>query len=683
MSSYKRNKPPGGFKTYVDFVEFEERPIDVPEEIVEVKAEPELLPGEIVIAEANNVLKFAPLKTNKTGISGTLFITNFKVSFVTSLPVDTKEAELHERSLQNHFLNVHDVCLSEVDSVNQFSEGSTKKKRLFYNAPLPPRLSGLQLVLKNLRIINFSFKFTPAGEDLRVTQALLHHAFPPTIDHLFLSCGHPPPSPGIPDFCVAQDWERELHRTRCPNWRVSKHNEFFNLCSSLPAVVVVPRDLLDAQLDEAAQHFQGTRPPVWCWGSLAGAALVRMAQISPSITDKMSVTKSMGTLKRRKLEEVCQQQENRMMGLVHRCHPKKLQPTILDLDQMLPSLKDIQISYMKLRELHTPGESILILDPYNLGEDRHKFQRGASRWVFQLQVSLKSEGRDLGAVISSLVQLLLDPHVRTIRGFHCLVQKEWVALGHPFSTRLGHTRNQIEEQSPLWLLFLDCVYQVSLQHHASLEFTSEYLVALWHAAFCSLHSSFMFNSISAKYTATAVLQRENPHQPIYLRPVWSWWAESQSLLVSEQNGTSENCLGKKHSREAFLNVHYIQSLLESLSATGALRRIRDPLSSAYHTWHRIKFLFESSGTLPFDSSCPVASLQLDTPLRIDVSLSSLKPWKDCFCAWLTEPATLTLNESESLLKRSPPNSQHWKHLYQIYNTLKGHLSDSLTNGTLK
>lgn len=48
------------------------------------------LTGEIVIAEANNVLKFAPLKANRTGISGTLFVTNFKVSFVTLLPVDSK-----------------------------------------------------------------------------------------------------------------------------------------------------------------------------------------------------------------------------------------------------------------------------------------------------------------------------------------------------------------------------------------------------------------------------------------------------------------------------------------------------------------------------------------------------------------------------------------------------------------
>ncbi|XP_050691145.1 myotubularin-related protein 10-B-like isoform X2 [Eriocheir sinensis] len=675
MNLHRRSQ--AGFRTYVDY---EERPVDVPKEtnVDEEKIEPQLLPGEIVIAEANNVLKFAPLKANRTGISGTLFVTNFKVSFVTSLPVEPKEKEMQSRSLQKHFLGVHDVCLSEVDTVNQFSEGNnSKKKRLLYNAPIPPRLSGLQLLLKNLRVINFSFKFTPAGEDVRVAQALLHHAFPTSVDHLFLSCGYPSPSQGIPDFCMAQDWERELQRTRCPNWRVSKHNECFNLCSSLPTVLVVPRDLLDAQLEQAAQHFQGTRPPVWCWGSLAGAALVRMAQISPSITDK--------------------QQENRMMGLVHRSHPRKLQPKIFDLDQILPSLKDIQISYTKLRELHTPDDPTQFWD-----QDRHYFSRlESSRWLSHVSKCLEvaqsaatailhhnlsvilqdSSGCDLSAVISSLVQLLLDPQVRTIRGFHCLVQKEWVALGHPFTKRLGHTRNQVDEQSPLWLLFLDCVYQVGLQHPTALEFTSDYLVALWHAAYCSLHSSFMFDSINAKFTASAVLQRENPEKPIYLRPVWSWWAENQSIIENGQNGSSEEPQDSKApSREAFLNVHYIQNLFESLCISGALKRISDPLSSAYHTWHHIECLLDDTRLLPFDPATPVIPLQLDCSLRIDTSLSNLKLWKDCFCAWLAEPAMLTLNDSESLLKSSPSTSHHWAHLYHMYNSLKDLLSQTLTNG---
>lgn len=55
---------------------------------------------------------------------------------------------MHSKSLQNRFLGVHDVCLSEVDMVSQFSEDNAKKKRLLYNTQMPPRLSGLQLVLK-------------------------------------------------------------------------------------------------------------------------------------------------------------------------------------------------------------------------------------------------------------------------------------------------------------------------------------------------------------------------------------------------------------------------------------------------------------------------------------------------------------------------------------------------------
>lgn len=40
--------------------------------------------GEIIIAEAQNVLLFTPVNEQKTGQSGVLFVTNFRLSFVTS-----------------------------------------------------------------------------------------------------------------------------------------------------------------------------------------------------------------------------------------------------------------------------------------------------------------------------------------------------------------------------------------------------------------------------------------------------------------------------------------------------------------------------------------------------------------------------------------------------------------------
>lgn len=40
--------------------------------------------GEMIIAEAQNVLLFTPVNEQKTGQSGVLFVTNFRLSFVTS-----------------------------------------------------------------------------------------------------------------------------------------------------------------------------------------------------------------------------------------------------------------------------------------------------------------------------------------------------------------------------------------------------------------------------------------------------------------------------------------------------------------------------------------------------------------------------------------------------------------------
>ena len=48
---------------------------------------------------------------------------------------------------------------------------------------------------------------------------------------------------------------------------------------------------------------------------------------------------------------------------------------------------------------------------------------------------LEKEDRDMNALVSSLVQLILDDHCRTIEGFQELVDREWTALGHRWVTR--------------------------------------------------------------------------------------------------------------------------------------------------------------------------------------------------------------------------------------------------------
>lgn len=70
-----------------------------------------------------------------------------------------------------------------------------------------------------------------------------------------------------------------------------------------------------------------------------------------------------------------------------------------------------------------------------------------------------SDGWDRTAQLTSLAQVLLDPYYRTTEGFVVLVEKEWRSFGHRFEDR-HHNPEKSQERAPIFLLFLDCVFQV-------------------------------------------------------------------------------------------------------------------------------------------------------------------------------------------------------------------------------
>ena len=106
-----------------------------------------------------------------------------------------------------------------------------------------------------------------------------------------------------------------------------------------------------------------------------------------------------------------------------------------------------------------------------------------------------SDGWDRTSILVGLSTLLLDKYYRTMEGFEILIEKDWLSFGHQFSKRIGHIQRTTrdEQQSPIFIQFLDSVYQIMRQFPTIFQFNNKFLVKL--AVHCSSHKygTFLFN----------------------------------------------------------------------------------------------------------------------------------------------------------------------------------------------
>ncbi|XP_057677294.1 myotubularin-related protein 4 isoform X2 [Corythoichthys intestinalis] len=158
----------------------------------------------------------------------------------------------------------------------------------------------------------------------------------------------------------------------------------------------------------------------------------------------------------------------------------------------------------------------------------------STRWLQHLSVMLKaatlvcssveresrpvlvhcSDGWDRTPQIVALAKILLDPYYRTLEGFQLLVETDWLDYGHKFGDRCGHQENtdDVSEQCPVFLQWLDCVHQLIKQFPCLFEFNEAFLVKLVQHTYSCLYGTFLCNNA-----------REREARNIYKRTcsVWS------------------------------------------------------------------------------------------------------------------------------------------------------------------
>ncbi|XP_059215074.1 myotubularin-related protein 10 isoform X1 [Centropristis striata] len=504
------------------------------------KLEPKLLPGEIVVNEVNFVRKCISAESSHDDLWGKLICTNFKVSFI---PQDVPSKQ--KSQLSHLLLGEHDIPLTCLEQVVTVNDTKGKKKVLGSNQKLKFNPTELILYCKDLRIIRFCFHEAGPESAKKVCLAIAHYSHPADLQLLFgfeyqgrryheskgerVNGSSPRGGFRTPIFDRSSDWDREIKRTGASEWRVCTINDDHNVSQSLPEYIVVPVSLADQDLKKYSIYFTDHRIPLWCWNHQNGSALVRMASISDPVQQK-------------KIDQ-------RVFTAITKSHPQRSEVVRSDLDKCLPNIQDIQSAFVKIRQ-------ICVIDPFEESEERWLTSIENSRWLEYVRAFLKhsaeivfhldgknssvilqeEEDRDLNCVVSSLVQLMLDPHYRSLLGFQSLVQKEWVMAGHRFLDRCNHLKKNEKEESPLFMLFLDCVWQMMNQYPAAFEFTETYLTVLSDSMWIPLFSTFLFNSPKQRAQHLkdfaknkAIPQSED--QAVYFPPVWDW---SQQFSTKDQ-----------------------------------------------------------------------------------------------------------------------------------------------------
>ncbi|KPP64440.1 myotubularin-related protein 12-like, partial [Scleropages formosus] len=472
-------------------------------------------PGEVVFCSAKRILRCTQDDESECSVFGTLFLTNFRVSFVS----DAVHSEDTVQLFKNKLYGENDIPLACVDQI--YGDYDEKKKLITSSQVKNKYPSKIIIHCKDLRVFHFSLLCVKEEVRKKIFQGIIHHILDPKSLKCIFAFSYGEKAAPVPEvqrkqktlmFETAEDWAAEMRRTK-GSCKLVEDNKDFQISQRLPQFFFTPTSVENEDL----QKYQGRGVPIWCWSHHSGCALFKTAALP--IAQEESTSKVQKAYVESMLNAVAQ---NHLYSV-----------KTVDLSDALPNIQDIQQSYNKFKQ------NFLIdsIAEFWMSDVKWFSTLETSRWLSIISFGYdgcsvvtapsglgdhvpEEGGSDLCCVISSLVQLMLDPYYRTLVGFQSLVQKEWVAGGHNFLERsnLLHQRDK-ELQSPVFLLFLECVWQLLQQHSPAFQFSETYLTVLSDSINVAVFSTFLF---STPHQRATIMKAELDTGTLNIPPVWQW-----------------------------------------------------------------------------------------------------------------------------------------------------------------
>jgi len=337
----------------------------------------------------------------------------------------------------------------------------------------------------------------------------------------------------------------EMQRQKVPNskWRLYELNTEYEKIPTYPPVFAIPRTVSDEVLSEVFEHRGKSRVPALTYLHTNGGSINRCAQ------PKLGIRSHHCEADEFLLEQIRVTTPNSKMsdelGVLH----------IFDMRSKISATANRVKSGGY--EHHYPNSKVHFCDIKDIHSVRHSYKAYiaacndvsssyyakvcSSNWLQLihriLATSLKvadvvaqgdsavvhcTDGWDRTSQVCSLAQLMLDPFYRTIHGFEILIEKDWRSFGHKLSERTGHccTGKGKRQQSPIFLQFLDCVWQVMEQYPDEFEFNESLLLCILYHSFSCRFGTFLFDS-----------DKERKENDIHNRTVSLWSMINTNLNI--------------------------------------------------------------------------------------------------------------------------------------------------------
>ncbi|XP_060610633.1 myotubularin-related protein 9 [Anolis sagrei] len=310
--------------------------------------------------------------------------------------------------------------------------------------------------------------------------------------------------------------EFELLSSVTNEWRLSYINKDFSVCSSYPPIVTVPKSIDDESLSKVALFRLGGRFPVLSYyHKKNGMVMMRSSQPLTGTNgkrckeDEKLINATLRAGKRGYIIDtralnVAQQARAKGGGFEQEVH----YPQWRRIHKSIERYNILQESLIKLVEACNDQS-------HNM--DRWLSKLESSNWLTHIKEILTTaclaaqcidregasvlvhgtEGTDSTLQVTSLAQIILDPRCRTIRGFEALIEREWLQAGHPFQQRCAqsaYSNSKQKWEAPVFLLFLDCVWQILRQFPCSFEFNYQFLLMLFEHSYASQFGTFLGNN---------------------------------------------------------------------------------------------------------------------------------------------------------------------------------------------